>query len=128
MSGKTRAVAAAIMIGRDENFLLQIRDDKPGLLFSGMIGLFGGHREGSESFLDCARREIKEETGYAPPKKVFQPLVQYQTRYPDGTHVEGHYFVLRDVPEGKLTISEGTLISVMRAGGCGTLHSYKPWA
>ena len=113
MTVNRREIACAIMIGQDDNFLLQLRDDKPGLLFSGMIGLFGGHREGMESFLDCARREVLEETGFAPEKSAFEPLVEYKTRYPDGAEVEGHYFVLRNVPEDKLVITEGTLVSVL---------------
>ncbi len=114
MTQNTREIACAILIGSDGNFLLQLRDDKPGLLFAAMIGLFGGHREGDETFLECVAREISEETGYAPSAKKFEPLVEYQTRYPDGTSVLGHYFVLGGVPEEKLTITEGTLVSVER--------------
>ena len=112
MTGKSREIAAAILIGNDGNFLLQLRDDKPGLIFANMIGLFGGHREGEETFLQCVRREINEETGYAPPASEFLPLVQVQTRYPDGAQVLGHFYILRHVPEETLEITEGTLISV----------------
>ena len=114
MTGKARKIACAILIGKTGDFLLQLRDDKPGLIFANMIGLFGGHREGDETFLECVRREIREETGFAPPASEFEPLVKIQTRYPDGAQVEGHFYVLHNVPENRLTITEGTLISIGR--------------
>ena len=112
MNAKSRKIAAAIMIGQDGSFLLQLRDDKPGLLFAGMIGLFGGHREKGESFIECAMREIEEETGFKPGEKAFEPLVKYRTRYPDDAKVKGSFYVLKNVPEQKLVITEGTMISV----------------
>ena len=113
MNANSRKIAAAIMIGQDGSFLLQLRDDKPGLLFAGMIGLFGGHREKGEKFIECAMREIEEETGFKPGKKAFEPLVKYRTRYPDGAKVKGSFYVLKNVPEQKLVITEGTMISVL---------------
>jgi hypothetical protein len=45
-----REVAAALMIDTRGRFLLQQRDNIPGILFPGKIGLFGGPREGDETF------------------------------------------------------------------------------
>lgn len=113
MGNNKREVAAAILIGERGNLLLQLRDDKPGLLFAGMIGLFGGHREKPESFRDCVRREVEEETGLQMAKEDFEPLVKYRTRYPDGARVKGSYYILRNVPETTLEITEGSLISIL---------------
>jgi 8-oxo-dGTP pyrophosphatase MutT (NUDIX family) len=57
-------VAATVVLRHDGAALLQHRDDKPGLRAAGMWGLPGGHAEVGESMLECARRELREETEY----------------------------------------------------------------
>ena len=46
-----REIACALIIDTCGRFLLQQRDDIPGIVCPGMVGLFGGHREGDETFL-----------------------------------------------------------------------------
>jgi hypothetical protein len=43
-----REIACAIIIDPHRRFPLQQRDDIPGILCPGMVGLFGGHREGGD--------------------------------------------------------------------------------
>ena len=57
----TREIAAAILFDATGNMLLQRRDDKLGIIQPGKVGMFGGHREGAESFLECV---IREEISY----------------------------------------------------------------
>ena len=41
--------SGAILIDSLGRFLFQQRDNNPEILYPGMIGLFGGHREGNEN-------------------------------------------------------------------------------
>ena len=59
-----REGASAILFDTDGHLLLQLRDNIPHIRDPGKISLFGGRREGIESFLDCIVREIHEEIGY----------------------------------------------------------------
>jgi 8-oxo-dGTP diphosphatase len=59
-----REIACAILIDTRGRFLLQQRGDVAGILYPGKVSLFGGHREGGETFLQCAVREIHEEISY----------------------------------------------------------------
>jgi 8-oxo-dGTP diphosphatase len=56
-------VAIAIL-PRDGKFLMQLRDDIPGILYPGLWGLFGGHMEAGETPEIAVKREIMEEIGY----------------------------------------------------------------
>lgn len=47
--------------------LSYLRDDRPDLAFPGHWDLPGGGREGAESPVDCARRELAEEFGLDLP-------------------------------------------------------------
>ncbi|MGD1903239.1 MAG: NUDIX domain-containing protein [Geitlerinemataceae cyanobacterium] len=60
-------VALAIL-HRDDRFLMQLRDDKPGILYPGVWGFFGGHMEPGETPEVAVVRELEEELGYTAPK------------------------------------------------------------
>jgi 8-oxo-dGTP pyrophosphatase MutT (NUDIX family) len=106
-----REGAAAIVIATDGRFLMQLRDDKPGIVDPGKISLFGGRREGNESFKDCIVREIREELGcYLPPER-FEHLVSWSgsDHAITGGNFRAEIFVVRSVPATQLTVTEGTL-------------------
>ncbi len=65
MSDKPVHVAIAILY-RDGKFLLQLRDNIPGLVHAGCWGFFGGHMEPNETPEAAVKRELLEEIGYAP--------------------------------------------------------------
>ena len=63
-ASRHREIACAIIIDSGGRLLLQQRDDVAGILHPGKVTLFGGHREGQETFLECVVREIHEEISY----------------------------------------------------------------
>lgn len=102
-----REVSGAILVGTCGRLLLQQRDDVPGILYPGMIGLFGGHREGAETPLECLMRELTEETGLTYRADQITPLVEMTAAYPAGGGVKGSYFIVRDVEIERTRITEG---------------------
>jgi 8-oxo-dGTP diphosphatase len=111
-----REIACAIIIDTCRRFLLQQRDDVPGILRPGMVGLFGGHREGDETFLQCVVREVHEEISYFVTPERFEHLASYSGVDTDaeGGTVRGEFFVARDVPADALLITEGSLLIAER--------------
>ena len=86
-------------------------DDVPGGPLPGKITLFGGHREGGETFLECVVREIHEELSFFIPPERFEPVAQRigpDNEVPGGI-VHAGIFVTRDVPVDKLFVTEGRL-------------------
>lgn len=57
-------ISTAVIVQNSINqFLLQLRDNKRGLRYSGMWGSVGGELLGTENIITGATRELKEETG-----------------------------------------------------------------
>ena len=59
-----KQVAAVVLLRSDEAALFQLRDNKPGLPWPGRWSLPSGRREANETLVLCAKRELREETGY----------------------------------------------------------------
>ena len=125
-----REVAPVLVIDTRGRFLLQQRDDHPGIFYPGRIGLFGGHREGGETFLQCAVREVGEELGLSIPAERFEAL---GSREGPDTEVSGgtlrlEVFVVRDVPAEALNVTEGSLF-ILDPGAVATVrHKLTPGA
>jgi 8-oxo-dGTP pyrophosphatase MutT (NUDIX family) len=107
-----REIACAILIDTSGRFLLQQRDDVVGILHPGKVSLFGGHREGGETFLQCAVREIHEEISYFVPPDRFEYLASLSGGDidADGGSVRAEFFIVRDIPIQGLIITEGSLL------------------
>ena len=111
---RPRETTGAIVIDTLGRYLFQLRDDVVGITNPGKIGLFGGHREGEETFLDCIVREIHEEIGFFVPADLFEHLGSFVGEDIDrkeGT-IHGHLFMVRDIPVDALAVAEGSLLVV----------------
>ncbi len=67
-SNKTPPVVAMAILYREGKFLMQLRDDIPGILYPGLWGLFGGHLESDETPETGLVREVGEEINYLVPQ------------------------------------------------------------
>lgn len=60
------SVAIAILYQGDR-YLMQLRDDKPNIVYPGVWTFFGGHMEPEEDPEVAVLRELEEEIGYTAP-------------------------------------------------------------
>jgi 8-oxo-dGTP diphosphatase len=99
-ASQRREIACAIVIDTCGRFLLQQRDDIVGIIHPGKVGLFGGHREGDETYLECVVREIHEEISYFVSADRFEHLASLDGMDIDveGMTVRGEFFITRDIP------------------------------
>jgi 8-oxo-dGTP diphosphatase len=109
---RRREFACAILLDTLGRFLLQQRDNVPGIVHPGKIGLFGGQRESGETYLQCIVREVHEELTYFLPPERFEYVASYDATDidPEGnTVIHGEFFIARGVPVERVTVTEGTL-------------------
>jgi len=114
--GKSRhhEAACAILIDVSGRFLLQQRDDIPGIVHPGMVGLFGGHQEPGETAIQCVVREIHEEISHFVPPAAFTCLASYDGAYPavEGGTIHTEFFLASNLPTEDLIITEGSLLII----------------
>jgi mutator protein MutT len=65
MNKKQVEVAIAILHTQDR-FLMQLRDDIPGIIYPGHWAFFGGHIDLGETPEEAVKRELQEEIGHTP--------------------------------------------------------------
>jgi 8-oxo-dGTP pyrophosphatase MutT (NUDIX family) len=125
-----RAIAAAVVVDTSGDLLLQLRDDKPDIIYPGGIGLFGGHREDDESALECVVRELAEELTYDIAPDRFVPLASREgedTERKGGTF-RGDFFLVHDIPLDRIIVTEGTLLVVAPGDLAKIQHKLTPTA
>lgn len=66
-----RHFASALLLDQHGRYLMQIRDETPGILHPGALGLFGGALDPGEMAEQAVRRELAEEIGLVPDDLAF---------------------------------------------------------
>jgi 8-oxo-dGTP diphosphatase len=94
-------VVSIAILYREDQFLLQLRDNIPGILYPGYWGFFGGHLEAGETPEVAMRRELLEEIGYEPPV-----LFEFDSRQ-EGAVLRHIYHAPLTVAIQDLTLYEG---------------------
>lgn len=97
----TRPEVAIAILYQNQQFLMQLRDDIPGILYPGHWGFFGGHLDPGETPAIAIQRELLEEIGYAPAGLT--PFRQYA----DERVVRHVFHAALPVPLSALQLNEG---------------------
>lgn len=116
MKNQPVEVAIAILYCSDR-FLMQLRDDIPGIIYPGCWGLFGGHIEVGETSQQAIKRELLEEISYTPDS-----LSEFGC-YRDSGVIRHVYHAPLRVELDQLVLNEGWDLDLLkpeqiRAGSC----------
>lgn len=96
-----KEVVALFLRSNEDMYLVQLRDNIPGIEFPGHWGLFGGTIEPGESFREAAFRELKEEIYYVPVE------IHAVRKYMRGTCLVNVCFAKLECPVSALRLNEG---------------------
>lgn len=108
MSKAITKVAIAIIPAGDK-FLMQLRDDIPGIYYPGCWGFFGGHLDPGETPEVTIQRELMEEIAFAAPEISF-----YRT-YPHPEVIRHVFLAPLTVPLESLVLGEGWDLGLLSA-------------
>lgn len=92
--------ASAILLTPDGQLILQLRDNKPGIVDPGKLSLFAGAIKGSETPEEALVRELNEEIELAARK--FTKFIDYKFE-----NRISHVFILKNINPKTLILHEG---------------------
>ncbi len=101
--------AVAILILEDGRYLMQLRDQKPGIFFPGHWGMFGGACDEGETPEACVRRELFEELGIPVANITYFTKFTFDfAPHQSGTVARYYYEVrLSDLQRQSIRLGEG---------------------
>lgn len=108
MNQPIKHVAIAILTQSDQ-YLMQLRDPIPGIVYPGHWGMFGGHLDEGETPQEAIWRELAEEIGYQPPALTFL----HEDR--DASVVRHIFYGALTVPIDTLDLKEGWDLGLLTA-------------
>jgi 8-oxo-dGTP pyrophosphatase MutT (NUDIX family) len=110
--------SVAIVVLDDARYLMQLRDERPGIFFPGHWGLFGGGVEPGESAEAALRRELLEELGIRIGDARYFTRFSFDFSYCGFGPVLRHYYEIRisasDVKS--MTLTEGSELRAFDGG------------
>jgi 8-oxo-dGTP pyrophosphatase MutT (NUDIX family) len=86
--------SAALLVLEDGQYLLQLRDDKPGIWYPGHWGCFGGAAEPGEDAATTLRRELREELALEIHDPEWFTRFVFDLRAIGSTECRRDYFVV----------------------------------
>lgn len=97
-----------VLVAPNGELVMQLRDNKPGLRFSGMISTFGGECEPGETPRETASRELEEETGIkVKPEKFIEFTVLERRSDELQADVTAYFFILYNINPHVIKVMEG---------------------
>lgn len=105
---ETNVGAHAILIDTKGRIILQQRDSNPKIDNPGMITMFGGTINKSETEIQGLKRELREELEFVPNDHDIKKLNTYfKTKEKDGIEYSINVFIIKNVDIKNLKMNEG---------------------
>jgi 8-oxo-dGTP pyrophosphatase MutT (NUDIX family) len=100
-TNKAITEVAIAIIPAGDRFLMQLRDNIPGIYYPGYWGFFGGHLDPGETPAITIQRELVEEIAFAAPE------IKFWRTYPHSEVLRHVFIAPLTVPLESLVLGEG---------------------
>jgi len=102
-----QAAAGVVLATPDGRLILQLRDDIPTIDNPGRITAFAGQAEPGETSVQCALRELEEETGLCSEPTALRFLDAFSNTDRRGIVTANVFYLLTGVDPTSLRVTEG---------------------
>jgi 8-oxo-dGTP pyrophosphatase MutT (NUDIX family) len=122
-------IAGALLVATDGRYLLQLRDDKPGLPLRNHWAFFGGEVEPGEDGRSAILREVEEELTYRARECTWYHEAIYVLPRHHRRIVRKAYYLMPIRPEevGAMVQREGADMRLMTISDLLALPNIAPW-
>lgn len=101
-----------ILLTNDKKIILQRRDKKKSIDNPNKLSVFGGRSEGKETPIQCAVRELKEETTLDVKATSLIPIKELSYPLGDSKWMLCTYYLFEGVDVNSITLNEGQFIEI----------------
>ena len=107
--------SAAIIKDENYNFLFQQRDSNKKIFFPNHLGLFGGAKLHTESYIQALKRELIEEIGFSPKKIKYFMNLKFDLKKNRKKEVNRFFYIctIKDLYKQKIILKEGKSFLIM---------------
>lgn len=115
-AGSAQDAVAGIIVLDDGRYLMQLRDDIPGIFYPGHWGLFGGAIEKDEGFEEALLRELSEELSYEFVSLNYFTKMNFCFENLDGKQVVRMFFEIKINSDllNQFQLGEGQALEIMK--------------
>lgn len=120
---------AAVLVTADDRYLLQLRDDRPGVMMRGYWGLFGGWVKPGEVAEAALIRELDEELSFHADRVAWFTEATYLVPGVDLPPLHKTFFEVCITPSqiDAMVLREGAGMKLFRADEIGAVNNLIPW-
>jgi 8-oxo-dGTP pyrophosphatase MutT (NUDIX family) len=122
-------IVSAVIYTTDGRYLMQLRDDKPGLALRNHWAFFGGEVDPGEAPEDAILREVEEELTFRPNNCCWFHEAVYILPLHGRNVVRKAYYLIAIKPEevDSMVLCEGADLKLMTVSEILTLNRVAPW-
>jgi 8-oxo-dGTP pyrophosphatase MutT (NUDIX family) len=122
-------IVSAVIYTTEGRYLMQLRDDKPGLPLRNHWAFFGGEVDPGEAPQDAILREVEEELTFRPNNCCWFHEAVYILPLHGRNVVRKAYYLIEIKPEevDSMVLCEGADLKLMTVSEILTLNRVAPW-